>query len=214
MKISTLVSLPLSLFLRLLLPLILPLSLFLTSCSTTSSGPLFESSQVLDRMGDLSKSPEWATGAKPITEEGGNVIYTSVLILSGDARPDACMRMAEEQSRGRFLREIKDQIATTGQVNEIDAESDPAWESLSTFAAKGQLSGARTTERFWERKVQSDGTGNRILKLHCASRVAIRREILQKQINDVLRNSKGNPVVREKLQKFHEDYLDGLTESH
>ena len=194
----------------------LPLLLFvlLSACTTTGSidQPEFESTQVLERIGDRDETPDWATGESALMTEKGDVIYIGITRLSGDARPDACMNIAAENSRIAILRQIRDNISVSGQMNDDDASSDPAYESLMSFLSQGKLSGVKVVMRYWEKRVESDSNGQRVLKLVCAVKVAIARTLLDKQLKAAINAGRsGNQEIRDQLNESHKTFIDSVS---
>jgi hypothetical protein len=131
--------------------------------------------------------------------------------MSGDARPDACNSAAGDIGRGEILRQIKDNISISGQLSESSASSDPATESLLAFLSQRSLSGVNVGARYWERREESDSAGIRVLRVFCATKVAISKSLLKRQIRDAIDGAPGgNPEIRAKLQKAQESFFDNL----
>jgi hypothetical protein len=184
---------------------------FLPSCSSTPRGPEFAPTEVLERAGGLSKTPEWATGLKSAFDEEGKAVFVSTLSMSGDARVEACMRGAETVGREKIVRYIQEGITSSGQVNELSATQDPGVEALTAFLAQGKLSGVKVLESYWEKRVQSSATGTRELRIHCAAKVGIDKGVLEKQLRDALSGGQaGNPEVRQKLLNAQKDFIDNF----
>ena len=191
--------------------------LMATGCVTspTDYQPEFEASSVLERIGGLDETPEWATGMTPFLEERGDVIYVNTLSMSGDSRPEACSRAAANVGRMKILREIKDNITSSGQFSEMSASSDPAVDTLIAFLSQGSLTGVKVTARYWEKREESDTKGMRVLRLHCAVKVAIARNHLERQISEVIDGVKGgDPEIRKKLKDAHKNFIDGVAAAH
>ncbi len=181
------------------------------ACSSTPKGPEFAPAEVIQRIGDKKKTPEWATGEKTAFEEDGKAIFVNSLTMSGDARVEACMRGAEETARAKFVRYIQEGITTSGQVNELSATQDPGVEALTAFLAQGKLSGVKTIERYWEKRVESTSTGTRELKVYCAAKMGVEKGILEKQLRDAMNGGQqGNPEVRQKLLDAQKNFIDNF----
>ena len=186
----------------------------MTACVT--SGPLqpeYEPSQVIERIGSESETPEWASGAKPFYEEAGDVLFISTITMSGDARPEACSRAAADTGRVEILRQIHDNLTSSGQFEEVSATADPAVETLIAFLSQGKLSGLKVTARYWERREESDATGMRVLRLHCAAKVAMKKSLLESQLRAAIGHSGGNAEVRAKLLDAQKQFLDDIASS-
>ena len=184
-----------------------------TGCMSTQRAiePEFEASEVLERVGELAQRPDWANGSEPIFKELGNVTFISTLTMTGNARPDACTQTAANFARGNILREVQENITLSGQINEQLSATDPAIESLMAYLAQGKLSGARVARNYWEKRVESDQTGRRVLKIYCAAAVVISEDDLRSQIYAAIDGSnKAEPAIREKLKQAHESFLESL----
>lgn len=95
--------------------------------------------------------------------------------------------------------------------SEVSATSDPATESLLAFLSQGKLSGVKVVGRYWERREESDSNGLRVLRIHCASKVAIQRGLLESQMRDAMNGSGvGSPEIREKLLDAQKKFLDSV----
>jgi hypothetical protein len=174
--------------------------------------PEFDPSVVLERMSDRRETPEWTQGEATLVVEKNDLIFIAVTRLVGDARPDACMNVAAENARAAILRQIEDNISNSGQVNDQDASLDPGVESLMVFLSQGKLSGVKVTDRYWEKRLESDTDGQRVLRIHCAAKVAISRSMLEKQIRSVLNAAPaGDPQIRERLLDSHKSFIDATT---
>ena len=190
-------------------------TLLLASCATPSTLTReFSETRVLERMGNASETPAWSHGAEPLFSEGGNVFFTNTIAMSGDSRPEACTNAAADLARVQILRQIKDNLTSSGQLSEVSASSDPSVESLTAYLAQGHLSGVKVSKRYWERREESDSNGIRILRVHCASQVSIARSILERQLRVAIDGAgHGNPQIRQTLLDAQKQFLDSLSES-
>jgi hypothetical protein len=193
--------------------LVVSLSLFLDACVTTSSSPEFRESRVVERMGRSKETPQWVDGANPMFEEGPDVMFATVLTMSGDARPEACLKAADMDSRSMMLRYIKDTLTASGQLNEVSASSDPGYESLIAFLSQGSIKGARTTQRYWEKVEESDAAGARVLRVKCAVKLSIKKSELARQMRDSSDNPAGNTEIRKKLLEAQGAFIESLGSS-
>lgn len=189
---------------------LLAVGLWLSGCVSTPSGPEYRESRVVERMGKVKDSPAWAEGAVPMFEEGTDVVFAGILTMSGDARPEACLKAADVDVRSMMLRHIKDTLTTSGQLNEVSATSDPGYEGLVAFLSQGNIKGARTTQRYWEKVEESDTNGARVLRLKCAVKLSITKSELAKQMRDASDVPAGNAEIRAKLHKVQGDFIEGL----
>jgi|GEM_PF-1000081 len=170
----------------------------------------FEESKVIERVGGLKETPKWANGMEPIMEEKGNVVYVQTLTMEGNSRPEACLKAASDMGRAEFVRQIKDGITAAGQVTESSASGDVAIESNIAYLSNLKLSGAKTTERYWEKVEESDANRNRVLKVRCATKVAIPKNLLDQQIRKATETNATNPEIRKKLLEGQKAFLDQI----
>ncbi len=180
----------------------------MAGCST--AGPTFQKAEVLERISNKSESPEWASGVKTTFVEGNDCIFISQISMAGNARTEACMKAAELDAHAGILKHIKSMITTSGQVNEASASADPSYESLTIFFATGRLSGIKTIDRYWEKRVESIENGDRVLKLRCAVKVSIRKSDLEKQLREATGDSKINEAAHDALEKATAKAIDGF----
>lgn len=184
-------------------------SFILASC--VHSEPHYAKSEVLERIGNATETPEWASGATAMTSEGSKALFISVITMNGDARPEACMRAASDTARADILRYIRDALSTSGQLNDTSVTSDPSYESLTAFLAQEHLSGVSVESRYWEKVVSSDTSANRVLKLRCAAKVGISKVDLARQLQAAV-GPGGNSVVRQKLLDAQQKFIDQIGE--
>lgn len=166
--------------------------------------------RVIERIGGLSETPEWASGIIPMTEERGEIIFVQTLTMQGDSRPEACLKAASDLGRAEFVRQIKDGITAAGQVNEGSATSDVAIESNVAYLSNLKLSGARIALRYWEKVEESDASRNRVLKVRCAAKVAVMKSLLDLQIRKATEVNATNPEIRKKLLEGQKAFLDQI----
>lgn len=183
-------------------------SLIFTLTACMSSTVSYQPSEVIDRMPGQSEAPKWANGQFLMFREKGDVVYISQLSMSADSRPDICLRSAADIARVNILRQIKEQITSSSQFSEYSSSSDPAIESLSVFLSQGKLSGVRTKEAYWEKRLESVEGGERVLRLYCSAQVAIEKSLLSRQLQNALQSQ--NKTIKEKLLKAQADFIEGL----
>ena len=178
--------------------------------AVAGSTPGFDASHVIERIAGLKETPKWATGMEPMMEEKGNVIYIQTLTMDGNSRPEACIKAASDMGRAEFVRQIKDGITAAGQVTEGSATADVAIESSVAYLSNLKLSGAKVSERYWEKFEESDASRNRVLKVRCAAKVAIQKSLLDQQIRKATETNAANPEIRKKLLDGQKAFLDQI----
>lgn len=184
-------------------------AVFMGACTSTDH-PDYRASEVIETMGDIDK-PEWALSGATMTEEEGDVIFISELSMGANSRPEACFKASELQGKSQMIGYIKSKITSSAQLNETNAESNPGFESLTAVLSQGTLSGVKTKDRFWEKRVESSETGERLLKIHCTVKLAIAKGELARQLREAsMAASGGNAEMKAKLLKAQETFIENI----
>ena len=194
-----------------LMALLMTSGILFTGCaSDKESHPEFKSSKVIERMGGVDETPEWATGAKAMWAEGKMLYFANIVTLAGDKRPESCMEVAALKAKSKMLGYIQSNITTSAQIDE-DMRDDPTYESITAFLAQGKISGAAIAGRYYEFFTMSSTSGERELKLRCAAKVSIKKATLERQLNEAMNpKKKGNPEVKKKLIDAQKKFIDDL----
>jgi hypothetical protein len=185
-------------------------SVALAGCSSTH----YIKTEVINNSDRSLKTPEWVLNSKIMSEENGQIQYIYKMSLDGSARPDACVAMARSQAVGEMLKYIKNSVTSSGQVEDLNASSDPSFSSLTAFLSQGNISGAQVTESYWEQTMESDASGMRpVKKLMCAVKVGIDKQILDKQMQEAISGAPGgNPEIRQKLIEAQKNFIQNVGE--
>ncbi len=182
----------------------------LPSC-TTPDHPEYKASAIIERVGGQSETPKWSHGEKVMWQEGGEIFFVHTMQMDGDNRPEACMKAAALESKTEMLRYIKEAITSSGQVSEMGSSTDPAFESLTAFLSQGTVNGVAVKEQYWEKMEVSETSGERRLKVRCASKVAVKRSDLERQLREASSPKVvGNPKIRDSLINAQKDFLDNV----
>lgn len=181
-----------------------------TGCVSTPDRPEYKPAEVVERMGGQDDTPEWTHVAEPMFVEGVDVVFVSSQTMTGNARPEACVKAAELGAKADLLRHVKDNITASGQVNEVSATDDPGYEALTAFLSQGSINGTSTKARHWERVLESDEAGERVLRIKCAVKVAVKKVELARQLREATKGPGGNEKVRDALVKAQTQFLEGL----
>lgn len=184
-------------------------TIFLSSCSSSSK---YVKQEIIANSNKTLETPEWVLNKAVIHEEGSNVVFVHKVTLSGSSRPDACVSMARTQAVGEMLKYIKNSVTTSGQVEDLNASSDPSLSSLTAFLSQGNISGAKVTTTYWEQTMEADESGMKpTKKLMCAVQVAIEKAVLDKQMRDAINGAPGgNPEIRRKLLDAQKQFIENV----
>lgn len=185
------------------------LATLLVSCTTTAYRRSFESARVVERIGGHSETPVWANGEVAMQSEGADIVFIHFVSMSGNSRPEACLKAAEVESRSAFLQHIKASVTTSGQLSEESAADEPSYESLTAFLSQGQILGSRTTARYWERREESAESGERVLRVRCSVKMAVKKSELERQLRLAMGRG-GNKEVREELEKAQKSFIQNV----
>lgn len=184
----------------------------LTSCTSTPRTP---GSTVIANIDDTLKTPAWANGSVAMYQEAANVVYVHAMTLNeGDSRPDACLSMAKTHAVGEMLKYIKQSITSSGQVEDLNAASDPSLSSLTAYLSQGHLSGTSTFGQYWEVRSEYDPIARvPFRKLRCAVKVGIDKKVLDRQMRQAIEGAPGgNLAIREKLLEKQKEFLDHVSQ--
>lgn len=187
-----------------------------SACTTPPGKPEYKPAEVIERMEGHTSTPAFAIGNKTMWNEGSDVIFAHILTMSGNSRPDGCMKAASLQAKSELLQHIKSAITTSGQVQELNAEDDPGYESLTAFLSQGTINGAKVVEQYWQRVEESEATtGERVLRLKCASKVAVSKSMLAKMLRDATGKAPGgDPKIREALLNAQTQFLNDVGQAN
>jgi len=186
---------------------VLGMAVLTTSCS---SSPDYIKTEIVNNSDRTLKTPDWVLATQVLSEANGDIVYVHKMNLDGSVRPDACVAMARVQASGQMMQYIKNAITTSGQVEELNASEDPSYNALTAYLSQGNISGAKTTDTYWEQTIEGDETGLRpVKKLLCAVKVSIAKTTLDKQMRDAINGQPGgNPEIRQKLLNAQKDFID------
>lgn len=188
--------------------------LILGSCATNPATLGFQPSIVIERIADKNETPKWAHGESVMAEENGEITFSNVVSMSGDARPEACTKAASLDAKAEMLKHIKENITASGQLADDSVQSDPAFESLTAFLSQGELNGAKIGDKYWEKREESAADGSRVLRLSCAAKVSISKAMLSKMLREATTKEKsGNPEIRAKLLDVQKSFIEGIGRS-
>ncbi len=166
--------------------------------------------EVINNSDRTLKTPEWILNSKILNEDNGQIVYIYKMNLDGSARPDACIAMVRAQAVAEMLKYIKNSVTASGQVEDLNASSDPSYSSLTAFLSQGSISGAQVTDTYWEQTMEADASGMRPIKrLMCAVKLGIDKQTLDKQMRDAINGTPGgNPEIRKKLIDAQKNFID------
>lgn len=171
------------------------------SCASTKG---FEETKVLERIAGEDETPKW-TAAKKVVDSDDKKFYFVHAINTSNRRPEVCMKIAEEGARGNLLRYIKDNLTHSGQSGEA-GENDPTYESLTTWLATGKVHGITVEDRYWEKVLETVAIGQQEIKIRCAAKIGITKNLLEKQIREAA-GQEGNETIRKAQEKAIETFI-------
>jgi hypothetical protein len=151
--------------------LLLFTALVLSGCSSTPqvNGVRYDKDQVLSTSGDQSE-PQWAEDGetKPFIFKDGKFMSVGVATIPGSDRPEAGLRIAENNSRAAFAKGIENKLEyvfqNAEQGTEFDSETKFIGSEFSSLKSHSML----VEGHFWKRytQVQEDGSKRIFYKLY------------------------------------------------
>lgn len=187
------------------------MTIAITGCVTGSQSPSFEKSKVIETMNENDR-PDWTKKDETVFEEGGDVSIVAILTMNASARPEACLKASTLDGQGQLVQHVKAGVTSSAQLLESSVSEDPGYEALTAMLSQGSIQGSRVTGKHWERVQQSDESGARILKLHCYSKVSVKKAELARMMREATNKQSGNAQIRQKLLDAQSKYLENLSE--
>lgn len=185
----------------------------ISACASKStSQPEFEETKVLERMRGAKAAPGWVDSEKEkfLETEGTTrqVSYRGTVIMSGNAKPDSCMRAASDIARSSIVKNIVDSLTTKSSVEDSGAGAETTSDQLIASFSQLRFTGVEISGVYWEKSIQSDENGNRVLKLQCWAKASIPATELKKQIDKAVGDAaKKNPEVAKEQDELRNKYF-------
>jgi hypothetical protein len=143
-----------------------------SGCSSTPvvNGVKYEKDQILSTSGDQSQ-PQWAADGElqPFTFKDGKFFSVGIATISGSDRPEAGLRIAENNSRANFSKGIENKLEFVFQ----NSEENTGFDSTQAKFIGSEMSSLTTHSmvlegHFWKRyaQMQEDGSKKIFYKLY------------------------------------------------
>ncbi|MDC3364964.1 hypothetical protein OAV86_02775 [Pseudomonadales bacterium] len=183
----------------------------LAICSSVDSVAEDYGPVVIERLGRATETPAWAYGAKVMWQVKDSVIFAYSLEMSGESRPDVCMKAASLQARTEMRRYISEAISSSEIMSQANLISDPEFESVTVSIAQGSIAGTSVKEQYWEKVLKTDVRGEKRLRMQCSSQVQVTRADLDRQLEQkIIVETAKNPEMRRALITAQTDFLNNL----
>lgn len=186
--------------------LVLALVAGMAVCACSSKPPVkgYMEDEILSTSNDKSQ-PSWADETKPFYIEDGKVYSVGLTTLRGDERPEAGMRISENNARANIARAIQNRMEFIFQNAEENSDYDSRQARYIGSEVSSLTSSAITVQGHWyKRYATSDEDGSRRIVYKIYSLVTMPEDELKKAINKAVNHR----VVEQKLSPTFQEQVD------
>jgi hypothetical protein len=194
--------------------LILVTALVLSGCSSSPqiNGVKYEKDQVLSTSGDQSE-PQWAEDGetKPFIFKDSKFYSVGIATIPGSDRPEAGLRIAENNSRAALAKNISNKLEFIFQ----NAEQGTGYESEAKFIGSEftslTTSSIQLEGHFWKRiaQVQEDGSKRIFYKLYALSSMS--EPEMKSAIYKAIHDGENQHKISDGFRKQVDKQWDNLT---
>ncbi len=192
---------------------------FLTGCASAPATKGYEKDQVLSTLGDRS-IPDWAEDgeAKPFVIKDGKAFSVGVTTLRGDERPEAGLRIAENNARAHIAKAVENKLEFVFQNSEENASLDSTQARyIGSELSSLTTHSIRVEGAFWKRFAQSQEDGSRHIYYKLYSMVSISESELKQAINEAMNKGVATHKLSEdfssKVNKQWDRFVEGAAPS-
>ncbi len=158
----------------------------MNACSTPPVATESEQTvEVVARIGDLSKSPEWSGQPGRFRREGTRLVYIHAVSMGADATVIQCLTTVQDAGRARMMTALHESFRSAEPVVARVAARDAGVEALLASLAKGELVESDIRETYWEKRVEPRPGHVQALVLYCAGKVSVDEESLVRQLSSL-----------------------------
>lgn len=189
------------------------LGIYLQGCSSAPKG--YEKDETLSTLGDRSM-PDWAIDgeAQPFVIKSGSAYSVGVTTLHGDERPEAGIRIAENNARANIAKAIENRMEFVFQNSEENASLDSTQARYIGSEASNLTSHSiRVEGAFWKRYAQSNEDGSRHIYYKIYSMVSMPEVELKRAINEAMNKGLATHKLSEdfssKVNKQWDRFVEG-----
>lgn len=161
--------------------------ILLAGCSSTKiNGNVYEKDEVLSTL-DGSSQPDWANESKPFYVSSGKAYSVGVTTLYGNERPEAGMRISENNARSNFAKTIENRMEFVFQNSEENAGMDSSQARYIGSEFSSLTSHSMTVEGNWyKRYAQSNDDGSRRIMYKIYSLVSMPESDMKRAVDDAI----------------------------
>ncbi len=203
---------------QILLGLLFLMSAALNACSSApkmANGESFEKDQILSTAGDK-PMPEWAEQGElqPFVVKSGKVYSVGITTLRGDERPEAGLRVAENNARANFAKAIENRMSFVFQ----NAEENTSFDSVQSKWIGSEVSELTSQNmmpegRWWKRYAQTQEDGSRRIFYKLYSLVTLSESHLKQAIfkaaNKGVAQNQLSPDFKKQAERHWDRFLEG-----
>lgn len=196
---------------------IVPLAMCLLQACSSTSMKGFDRDETLSTLNDSSQ-PDWADESHPFVFRLGKVYSLGVTTLHGDERPEAGMRISENNARSNVAKAIEDRMEFIFQNAEENASLDSTQAHYIGSEVSSLTSHSIRIEGHWyKRFAQSQEDGSRRILYKVYSLVSIPEDDLKRAINDAISGKinkhKLSQDFQGKVNSQWESFVEGKTKT-
>ena len=186
----------------------------LTACSSTPTvnGVKYEKDEVLATSGDK-PMPSWAEDGelKPFIFKDGKFLSVGVTTIPGSDRPDAGLRIAENNARSNFAKGIENKLEFIFQ----NAEENTGFNSTQAKFIGSEMSsmnshGMNLEGHFWKRIVQSQEDGSKKILYKLYALVSMNESDFKQAMYAAIHKGESQNQLSDKFQKQVDAQWDHL----
>lgn len=180
--------------------LIVLIPLVLSACSSTPPVKGYEKDATLETLNDSSQ-PDWADESHPFVLRSGKFYSLGVTTLRGDERPEAGIRIAENNARANIAKTIENRLEFFFQNAEENAGMDSQTSHYIGSEASTLTSHSIRPESNWyARFARSEEDGSRHIYYRIYSLISIPEEDLKKAIDAAINHKVEEHKLSETFQ--------------
>lgn len=183
---------------------VLLLPALLAACSSApkmDNGQKFEKDQTLSTLNDSSQ-PNWADESKPFVIQDGEVQSLGIVELKGDQRPEAGMRISENNARANLSKAITNRMEFVFQNAEENTDADSTTAKFIGSEMSSLTSHSIRVKAHWyKRYMQTQEDGSHKIKYRIYSLVTIPETDFKKALSDAVTGAVNEHKISSSFQE-------------
>lgn len=172
------------------------LLLLMSACSSApskSSQETIPEDKVLARIDGLESRPSWLKESEVFKIENGEALSLGLSTIPGDNRPEAAIRIAENNAKARIATTIEQRLEFIFQNAEEGTSMDSTQARyIGAEASKLVTSSIRPAKVYWEKVLTFDESGNKKIIYKVFAQVGMPEVDLKKAISEAAKKRSGD----------------------